>query len=246
MKTSTESGRFYTWKDEQFWSVTTIIGGGVPKPALIGWAAKYTAEFTAEHIEKIAQMCADGEEQDAIAMMKNSRNVYTNNKADLGSRVHAAVEALVLEQDFKPSSDVVPYMRGFSAWMEDYKPEFEMVEASVFNRERRYAGTLDAIATIADQMTLIDYKSGGVYPEVALQLAAYRNAEFIGVGEEELPMPTTEGGAVLHLLPDAYEWIPVRCDGDVFRTFLYAREIHRWQNEDSKSVLGAPTKGPLT
>lgn len=42
-----EGRRFYTWKDERFWSVTTLIGLGVPKYAIAPWSAKVVAELVA-------------------------------------------------------------------------------------------------------------------------------------------------------------------------------------------------------
>lgn len=47
---STEEGsRFYTWRGESYWSVTTIIGGGVPK-YLHRWAAKSVAALVLDDI----------------------------------------------------------------------------------------------------------------------------------------------------------------------------------------------------
>jgi hypothetical protein len=96
---------------------------------------------------------------------------------------------------------------------------------------------------MGDRRYLLDMKTGkGVYPEVALQLAAYRNAEFIGLADgSEAEMPDVDACAVLHL-PEAggYELVDVRADADVFRTFLYVREVFRWQNEASKSVILGP------
>lgn len=43
--TAEDGSRFYTWRGESFWSVTTIIGGGVPKYGLPAWYAKMAAEL---------------------------------------------------------------------------------------------------------------------------------------------------------------------------------------------------------
>ena len=45
--TTTNRGRTYLWRDETFDSVTTILSGGIPKPALTNWAAKSVAEYVA-------------------------------------------------------------------------------------------------------------------------------------------------------------------------------------------------------
>jgi hypothetical protein len=141
-------------------------------------------------------------------------------------------------------------MQAFGSFLSDFSPEFLVSEATVFNRTEHYAGTLDAIAKIRASGTtlesagqertfLIDFKTGkGVYPESALQLAAYRFAEFICAPDgSEQPIPEIEGGAVLHLTDEGYELIEVVCDEAVFKTFLYVRECFRWQEEQSKTVL---------
>lgn len=40
-----DGDRFYTWKGETYWSVTTLIAGGVPKYYLPPWYAKLVAEL---------------------------------------------------------------------------------------------------------------------------------------------------------------------------------------------------------
>ena len=51
-------------------------------------------------------------------------------------------------------------------------------------------------------------------------------------------MPQVDGALGLHLTPLGYRLIEVRADRDVFAAFLYAREVFRWQQETSKTVLG--------
>lgn len=46
------SKRFYSWRNENHWSVTTIIDGAIPKRALIYWAANEVAEYAIRAIGK--------------------------------------------------------------------------------------------------------------------------------------------------------------------------------------------------
>lgn len=90
---------------------------------------------------------------------------------------------------------------------------------------------------------VLDIKSGrSVYPTVALQLAAYARSEFIGLpdGVTQLPMPAVELGVVLHLTPTGYALRLVRIDDEVYRGFLHAREVYRFNRELAGKVLGAP------
>lgn len=43
--------RFYTWAGETFWSVTTLIDGGIPKYGLPPWYARTTAELAYADLE---------------------------------------------------------------------------------------------------------------------------------------------------------------------------------------------------
>nr|MBA2643598.1 hypothetical protein [Actinomycetota bacterium] len=167
--------------------------------------------------------------------------------ADLGTAIHEAVEAYVLGKPMPPWSDAVaPRMRQFERFLADYSPEYEATEASVYNRTERYAGTLDAIALVGGRKLVLDTKTGkALYPEVGLQLAAYRHAEFIGLADgSEGEMPETDGAAGLHLADDDYAFLDVQADAEVFRTFRYAREIFRWTDALSKGVIRGPVPFP--
>lgn len=245
--------RFYDWRGERYWSVTTILGGGVPKPALVPWGMKAVAEAAVSRRGALAEMLADcrtpeacrrGEFceycDDAIRWLKGLPYANRDRAADLGTSVHEAIEAHVLGKPMPPWPTIIrPRMEQFVRFLEEWQPEFEMSEASVYNRTERYAGTLDGIAVIQGRRLIIDVKSGkGVYPEAALQLSMYRYAEFVGSPDgEEVPMPAVDGAAVLHLTDHGYELVDVRADEQVYRAALFAREVFRWQEETSKTVI---------
>lgn len=243
--------RLYSWRGEKYWSVTTIIGGGIPKPALIHWSANEVASFACDHVDQVKALMEKDERDAAYDLLKRSPWRKKEKAADLGSSVHAAVEAYVLGKPFpKWTIAVKPRMAAFEKFLADYEPDYEGAEMSVYNRTQRYAGTLDAICAIRGRKLITDVKSGkGVYPETALQLAAYRYAEFVGMADgSEKQMPDVDACAVLHL-PEAggsYELMDVRADRDVFRAFLFVREVFRWQEETSKSVILGPLLTEVT
>jgi hypothetical protein len=249
--------------------VTTLIKGGLPSPALTYWAAKATAEFAVANHRTLSQMVeavklkkdesgflrvSDPDAiQSAIDWLKGSPWRERDRKADVGTALHAIAEAHVLGKDMpKVADELAGYVASFSAFIEDWKPRFELAEASVYNRTLKYAGTLDAIAEIdglgvKPTRLLLDYKTtgSGVYPEAALQLAAYRNAEFIGMPDgSEAPMPAVDGAAVIWIRPDGYDFIPVVTDEVVFKSFRYTMEVFRWAEEISKSAIGQPLPTP--
>jgi hypothetical protein len=107
-------------------------------------------------------------------------------------------------------------------------------------------------------------KPRGPYPEVALQLAAYRYAELAAtwrarryeyrkrryylLGDSEQtesgPVPKVDGGIAIHISPEHCTAYPVKCGEDVHTAFLYIIEAARWSFEMSKSVIGDPLVHP--
>ena len=239
--------RTYSWRNEEFYSVTTIIGGGIPKPALLPWGIKMVAEGAVDAIESgyLADMVAH-DRDGAIRFLKGLPYAKRDAAGDLGTLVHAWIEAHSLKRPMpKPPPLVQPYLEAFQQFLADFDPAFTATEASVYSRAERYAGTLDSIVTLTlplheSASYILDAKTGkGVYPEVGLQLAAYRHAEFIGLPDgSEAPMPQVDGALCMHLTPEGYRIVEVRADDDVFAAFLYAREVFRFATDTSKSVLG--------
>lgn len=159
----------------------------------------------------------------------------------------------------------------FDRWLQRFQPAYQATEVVVYHPTYGYAGQTDGFLTIDGVRLIIDYKTSRdgydrkgnpkiPYPEAALQLAAYRYAEFAAVwrprriekfrrryyllGDAErdkaVPVPQVDGGAVIHLTPDHCEIFPVRCDKTVHDAFLYVQEAARWQFEMSRDVIGLP------
>lgn len=249
--TTSRNGRTYTWPGDdpviEYTSVTTILSGGVPKPALPNWAAKSVAEWAVANHEQVGDIIESEGKIEAVRILKGKPWSQRDKAADLGSRCHAAAEAYVLGQPMPEwEDDVKPFMAAFCAFLEDHSPVYELTEATVYNRKYGYAGTLDFIAHIGGKLVLGDIKTGkGVYGEVALQLAAYRYAEFIGLPDgNEAPVPPVDSAAVLHLRPGKYDLVPVEADEGAFRVFLYAQQVAQFAKVRSLEVIGKPIPSP--
>jgi hypothetical protein len=253
--------RWYTdHEGQRYWSVTTLLKG-VPKEALIQWSANVTAESAIDDIDLWRQHLRRRGRNATIKTLSRVRFDRNEEAIDRGVAVHAAVQAWVL--DMPLPSDLTDleerYVMQFLAFLEAHQPEILAAELTVFNRSQWYAGTLDLIAKLprlpGAPLMLVDSKTGsGVYPESALQLSAYRRAEFAEIQDGRIvEMPAVDACAVLHLQPDRWDLIPVEtlkvretsgAERDVFRTFLYVREVYRWLYETSVSVIGAPFPVP--
>lgn len=254
--------RQYELDGELYWSVTTIIKGGIPMWRLNQWYQKVIAEAAVDNARELAKIKRrkDGRAQ-AIKWLCSQPDVIRDKAATRGKAVHRSAEAEVLEavrrevwallhdEPAEPvSEDVLPYLRGFRMWRHAFKPRFLATELEVYNFRHRYAGTLDNIFEVTlpegDVIRVCgDYKSGkAIYDDAALQLAAYRNAE-IAVARDKggnvidrEPMTVVDETWVIHLKPDAFEVFRMRSDAEVFRYFLYAAQVHRWIKEGSKGV----------
>lgn len=235
-------------------SVTTILGDGIPKKALVGWAAKEAASYAVDNIDELAELAQKGGEHrlEAIDRIKGSPWRRRDNKANMGTAVHDIAERMGLEgpgaidvASYDP--DLQGYVRSLVRWWEAWKPEVQMTEATVWSREWGYAGTLDLIAKIeipghGEVTALIDYKSSkGVYGETALQLIGYANADFVLLDDgSEAEMPKTDIGGVVHILPSGQmaPFYPVQLTDELWSTFLYVREVALWTREGQKHAIG--------
>lgn len=159
----------------------------------------------------------------------------------------------------------------FDGWLQRFTPSYQATEVTVYSPTYGYAGTADGFVTVDGFRAIIDYKSSREpydsqgkpktpYPEVALQLAAYRWAEYAAVwrprrvekfrrryyllsaAERAMaePVPEVDGGLCIHITPESCEAFPVRCDRAVHQQFLFVLEAARFVFETSKTVIGEP------
>ncbi len=256
--TRRDGSRTYAWQGETFPSVTTILRS-VPKPALMYWAARKAAEKAVE-LTRAGELAASlhaGEERQVIDILRNACWEHRDDAADTGSAVHRAIERAIIhgdDPDFTPDmSDVArPRFEAFRAFEARYQPVWEAAEATVYNRTHGYAGTFDALARISGRRFLIDVKTGkNVYPEFALQLAAYARGEWIGLagagggfGAEEMEMPRVDGAAVLLLRPRSWRLVEVDITDPVFQAFLVVQGMHEWMTVLSKRAVRGTVAAP--
>lgn len=255
---------------ERFMSVTTILGKGIPKEALFHWAAFEAAQCAVDNIPALVRARGQQARLDMRTWIQHAAERKRDTAANLGTLFHDHAEARVLGTPMPDLSDEVrPFVEAFDRFLDEWQPTYEAAELTVANTEHGYAGTLDAklrLSALPDQLAElgyqpgdlleVDYKSGkAVYPEVGLQLAAYRRATvgWLKDGAEVQP-PATVGGLVLHIRPEGlpggepggYAFRPVRTDDAVFATFLAAKAIAEATRKESlfDSILGEPLTAP--
>ena len=192
--------------------------------------------------------------------IRNASNRTRDTAGRDGSKAHDLIEKHILtvhegskwdwdESLATENRNVQQIIARFIEFEREWEPEWEASELTVFNAAAGYAGSLDFIARIpalGPGLTLGDFKTGrGVFPETALQMCAYRHAEFVEIAghKASVPMPECERAVVVHMRPDDpnsyqgehpesyYEIIPMNTGNEVFEMFQYVAQV-AWFSRD--------------
>jgi hypothetical protein len=249
--------------------VTSIISM-LPKQDFLGpWQAGLAADLAIDSFDYLKDMAAR-DRAGARRYIAGAARRYTEVRSKLGSRAHDVFERLMAGEHVDyVHSDIVNHVKHFRQFLEAVNPELVRAEDVAWSYEHKYAGSFDAILRIWVEaggptgvritpdrsgtpiLVMVDYKtSKSTYPDVALQLAAYRYADVIidPDGNEE-PMPAIDSAAVLHVTDDQWSFKGVRADRQVFDSFLTLRKTFDWVREGSKDVIGkamAKSAGAMT
>lgn len=223
-------------------SVTSVIDM-LPAPFLRAWNSKVTANAAVDNIEYVNELLMANKHEKARSWLKAAPERELQTAADIGDRVHKAIEDQILNPGSPYDDDIEPFMQNFYQFCVQYEPEWLHVEKSVFSITHMYAGSFDAIANIRGKTTLVDFKTtrSGISAKVALQLAAYSRADVMFDDDIEHPMPKVDAAAALWLRPEQWGLFPLRIDDDIFETFLALRRTFEWDARQSKTAMLSPT-----
>jgi hypothetical protein len=238
----------YTIDGKRAVGVTTALKG-IPKDALVPWAAREVASYVVDNIYDVMRMLDSGGKNPTIDFLKGIPNQKRDAAAVRGTEVHALAEPYIRGEEIEVDENVRPYVEGYAAFIKDWDPVSVHEELVVASRTHMYAGTLDSIQDIPSLgRCLVDYKTGrGIYGEVALQVAAYRYAEvYLDAEGNEQPMPAVDRTFVLHIQPDSYDLIPIAADEFAFECYLKAQAnyLANVQSKRLDKLLGLPLEPP--
>jgi hypothetical protein len=245
VRKNTAKGHYYVDADagnERVPGVTTIVGDGMPKPALLNWAGEATAEYAVDNWDTLAPLPLT----ERLKKIKGGRYEKRDAASNKGTAVHAMAERLIAGEKVTVPDELTGYVDACVAFLNEFDVRAVHVEAVVYSETQRHVGTCDLIADVllpdmpeyehigrdADGYSrgLLDWKTSksGIFGEVALQLVAYRHSEWlITEAGEVVEMPEVDFTAGIHLRPDGYSFVPLETGDDVYRDFLYVKEVGR-------------------
>ena len=221
------NGLYYLEKDGRqhtLPSVTTIIGDAMPKPQLTYWAARISA--------RAALQDPSITEEQAISAV----SIAKKDGAVRGSLIHSFAEASdngVVMDVGSLMPTIRPYALAHKKFVDDYDPKLIQNEMILANFTLGYAGQLDRIYDIKGKIAIVDFKtSANYYAEMGLQLAAYKNAEFVfNKYTKEWSSMLKINQTFVVLLGDDGTYA-VKETNEPLAPFLSLKEIYLWLNKD--------------
>ena len=224
-------GHGYTINGEKVQGVTTLLGNGLPKPALMNWAANVTAEYAVDHWAELTAMPMSKR----LEKLKRARYDERDAAANRGTAVHTLAEKLASGQQVDVPEELAGHVESYVRFLDEWDPEPLLIEGVVAHRAQRYCGTLDMVARMAGAVWLLDIKTSrsGIFPDMALQQALYRHAEvYVGPDGAEHAMSELgiERSAAIHVRADGYDVVPLDTSERVFKDALHVLWIARMQD----------------
>jgi|TARA_R110002051_G_scaffold161794_1_gene233402 hypothetical protein len=180
---------YYTVDEKYAPSVTTVLDS-IAKPALIPWAASEGAKFFKANVKEFTVG-----DMSTVDMEKGIRGAYRKRSGDalvIGQQVHEWAEKAILWKlgrgdapSLPDSTEAKSSIGAFREWVKTNDIEWVSAEEKVFHPERWFAGTVDAVARVNGEFSVIDFKtSAAIYTPYHLQCAAYAKCVQLIYGEE--------------------------------------------------------------
>lgn len=159
-------------------SVTTILGGGVPKPALMFWAGNMCTDSAIENLPALVAASRHPEQLEELRRwIRKAHTRKKDERADVGSAVHTIIETKLLGTPMPEaimvgegdnaelvrldSEQLVPFVKNIDRFLVEWQPVFTASEMVVANPVDGYAGTLDftieARGRIGDALRAMGY-----------------------------------------------------------------------------------------
>lgn len=127
---------------------------------------KHKYKFDGKSIPSVTTIIGD--------VLKGDRGEIEQSQAMLkGEVIHKTLEYLDKGILGEYDQRIKKYVEAWEAFKLDYKPKFLSIEEMRVDPKILFAGTIDRVATINGEKTIIDIKTGKSYKEYPIQTAGY-------------------------------------------------------------------------
>jgi hypothetical protein len=188
--------RHYPVGDEQYPSVTTIIGI-LEKYGLYQWHANMGVEYLVKYLTQQANLAGSmGVTLDVLKdldleLISKEAKAHARKTAreagDIGKRFHELAHRFLMLETIEQKDiddDVHDIFMSFTDWCYENKIKPIATEREVFHHKLKYAGRFDLLARINKELFIIDFKtSNRLYPTDKMQIAGYTYAYENGFGK---------------------------------------------------------------
>jgi hypothetical protein len=143
-----DNGRNHWYVDldtgEKIDGVTKIMDRGLPKKALINWAANATAEYAIDHWDELSTLAPSAR----LKRLQGGRYESKDEAANRGTQVHKLGERIISGEQVVVPDLLVPYVGSYVRFIDEFQLRAKHVEAVVYSETHRYVGTLDIFGDI--------------------------------------------------------------------------------------------------
>ena len=238
----------YTYEGVQYPGVTTILNVMDKSGALMGWAARNTAEAAINLYAdgSLASMLNSVGNEGTVKALTSRSSWKRDEAAQLGTEVHALADLVVRGE---PTPSMTDTQRGrvlhYAAWWKGQLAqgaklrlsEAMVVRPDLNESQTGWGGTFDLLYYDGDGATVLaDIKTGkAVYKEAVLQLAAYGLATIVQPSLDNplivpnvYPMPKIDKYKVIHVTAEECRPIDIDITTREHMAFLACLDLHHW------------------
>jgi hypothetical protein len=235
-------GHAYYLDGRKLDGVTTILSKGLPKPALVQWAANCAADLACDEWDQLAELPLS-ERRKRLAKAADAKR---SAAAVRGTQVHALADKLAQGLEVTVPDELAGHVESCVRFLNEWEPVTLLTETPVYHDTYLYAGTLDLVVEMAGKRWLLDFKTSasGAYGDTAFQLAAYKHATHCLTDGTVQPMGHIDECGVVWLRADGYDLYPYCADQGIFRQFLYIQQVAKCA-EDSRDYKGDALTPPV-
>lgn len=241
-RVSINGNRYYRVGTQLFPSVTTVLSV-ISKKFVSRWETGLAlTKFRQRLDERIQSGTADSINLRDLESWTEEAHaepaVVLGVAGGFGTQAHSLIEDLLTPE--RADSVVVPpeyetVVGNFTDWRASIpNMEFLHNEMVVYSERNKFAGSVDAVARIGNEIVIMDWKtSNKIYSEYSLQVAAYAAAY------EEMTGQKVSQGWVVRFDKKVRKPPQVKMVGDLrdsYETFMAAKRLWTYLNATSKTT----------